>query len=331
MNSSAWWHSSWASPRSCFSSTWCGALSRADKPVATRGGPRRWSGKPPIFRRGMATGARRCRWSIAGRTTIACQAPPRTSCRRTCRRIRWPSTTAAVKSFPAPRSSRRNRGNDLKTSQGVGRPGSLDVSFLHQLMGKPWVKGEGSVVALHDWRAFPLPTVTLGLRVFLAVVTVLFSLLVVAYADRMVAADWRSLPVPWLLWLNTVMLILSSVALQWAWGGARWGQIDVVWAGLLAGGGFAIAFLVGQLLAWQQLAAAGYFAATNPAVAFFYLITALHGLHLLGGLLAWGRTTVKVWRGFEVGRVRLSVELCTVYWHFLLLIWLVLFGLLLVT
>jgi cytochrome c oxidase subunit III len=205
------------------------------------------------------------------------------------------------------------------------------VSFLHQLTEKPWVKGQGSVVALHDGRAFSLPTAKLGLRVFLAVVAVLFSLLVVAYADRMAAADWRSLPVPWLLWLNTVMLILSSVALQWAWGGARWGQIDVVWIGLLAGGGFAFAFLAGQLLAWQQLAAAGYFAATNPAAAFFYLITAVHGLHLLGGLVAWGRTIAKVRGGCEVGQVRLSVELCTIYWHFLLLIWLVLFGLLLLT
>lgn len=92
------------------------------------------------------------------------------------------------------------------------------MSFLHQITDKPWVKEEGSVVALHDGRAFPLPTVKLGLRVFLALVTVLFSLLVVAYADRVAAADWRSLPVSWLLWLNTVMLILSSVALQWAWG-----------------------------------------------------------------------------------------------------------------
>jgi cytochrome c oxidase subunit III len=207
----------------------------------------------------------------------------------------------------------------------------LDLSLLHQLTEKPWVKGQGSVVALHDGRAFPVPTAKLGLRVFLAVASILFSLVVVAYADRMAAADWRPMPVPWLLWLNTVMLILSSVALQWAWGGARWGQLDVVWAGLLAGGAFAFAFLAGQLWAWQQLAAVGYYAATNPAVAFFYLITALHGLHLLGGLVAWGRTTRMVWRGCEVGQVRLSVELCAIYWHFLLLIWLVLLGLLVFT
>ena len=73
------------------------------------------------------------------------------------------------------------------------------------------------------------------------------------------------------------------------------------------------------------------FMASNPANAFFYLLTALHGLHLLGGLWVWGRTTTRVWEGTKVSEVRLSVELCTVYWHFLLLVWLALFGLLLST
>lgn len=94
------------------------------------------------------------------------------------------------------------------------------------------------------------------------------------------------------------------------------------------GGVSAVVFLVGQLLAWQQLNVAGYFVASNPANSFFYLITATHGLHLMGGLVALGRTTAKVWRGAEVARMRLSVELCAIYWHFLLLVWLVLLGLL---
>jgi cytochrome c oxidase subunit 3 len=71
--------------------------------------------------------------------------------------------------------------------------------------------------------------------------------------------------------------------------------------------------------------------ASSPADAFFYLITGLHGLHVLGGLWVWARTTAKVWRGTEIEKVRLSVELCTVYWHFLLIVWVVLFGLLLST
>jgi cytochrome c oxidase subunit 3 len=79
---------------------------------------------------------------------------------------------------------------------------------------------------------------------------------------------------------------------------------------------------------WQQLNTGGYFLAANPANAFFYLITAVHGLHLLGGLVALGRTIVKAWRGVEIPRLRLSVELCTMYWHFLLLVWLILLALL---
>lgn len=174
----------------------------------------------------------------------------------------------------------------------------------------------------------PLPKAKLGLWVFMGVVTVLFSIIVSTYVARMGFADWQPLPEPRLLWLNTGALIVSSVAMQWAQVAAHRGRLDDVRVALLAGGVLAWAFLAGQLWAWQQLGALGYFVATNPANSFFYLITALHGLHLVGGLVAWGKTTVKVWRGFDVG---LSVQLCAVYWHFLLVVWLVLLGLMLST
>jgi len=202
------------------------------------------------------------------------------------------------------------------------------VSLLSQLTAKPWEAAQARVDDLHQGGTFSLPTAKLGLRVFFAVVTVLFLLLIMAYGARMEFEDWRPAPQLSLLWLNTAMLVLSSVAMQWAQFAARRGDIDGVWIGLLAGGVFAVAFLGGQAVAWRQLNMLGAFDITNPAIGFFFLITALHGLHLLGGLMAWGRTIAKVWRGLDVVHVRLSVELCTVYWHFLLLVWLVLFGLL---
>jgi cytochrome c oxidase subunit 3 len=202
------------------------------------------------------------------------------------------------------------------------------VNLFHQLTEKPWVPIQGNVVELHDGSAFSVPAATLGLRVFLAVVTVLFSLLIMAYGSRMEFEDWRPGPPLSLLWLNTAMLVLSSVAMQRARIAARRGELDGVTTGLVAGGVFAVAFLGGQLLAWRQLNMMVAFDVTNPAIGFFYLITALHGLHLLGGLVAWGSTIAKVWRGFDVIHVRLSVELCAVYWHFLLLVWVILFGLL---
>ena len=193
---------------------------------------------------------------------------------------------------------------------------------------RPWV-AEG----IEDAHRAELtsPPVKIGLWVFLAVVTSLFALFISAYAMRMGLGDWNPLPEPWLLWLNTGVLVLTSATMQWTWVAANRGQADGVKSGLLASGVLTFAFLAGQLAVWQQLSDSGYLMAANPANAYFYLLTALHALHLLGGLVAWGRTSAKVWRGGEVAEVRLRVELCTLYWHFLLLVWLVLFALLLST
>ena len=218
-----------------------------------------------------------------------------------------------------------------EAGKGAARPRRSNVSLFEQLTEKPWEQDRGTVVELHDGRFFALPQAKLGLRVFLVVISVLFLLFVVSYADRMAVSDWRPLPEPWLLWLNTAILVLSSVALQWAWISAKRQRIEGVRIGLLAGGILAFVFLAGQLVVWQQLIALGYFAAANPANAFFYVFTALHGLHLLGGLVAWGRTSAKVRRGYGAAQVHLSVELCAIYWHFLLVVWLVLFALMLFT
>jgi cytochrome c oxidase subunit 3 len=196
-----------------------------------------------------------------------------------------------------------------------------------RLAAKPWLE-EGVMVDLREEGTSALPPAKIGLGVFLAVVGSLFALFISAYSMRMSMVDWRSLPVPALLWFNTGVLVLSSVALQWAYMAARRNNMDGVIVGLCAGGASAVTFLIGQLLAWRQLSVAGYFLASNPANSFFYLITAVHGLHLVGGLVALGRTTAKVWRGAKLAQVLLSVELCAIYWHFLLLVWLVLLGLL---
>jgi cytochrome c oxidase subunit 3 len=196
-----------------------------------------------------------------------------------------------------------------------------------RLGAKPWLE-EGVTIDFREGSASSLPPAKIGLGVFLAVVGSLFALFVSAYSMRMNMVDWRALPVPRLLWFNTGVLLTSSIALQWAHMAARRNDMDGVIIGLCAGGASALIFLAGQLLAWRQLSLAGYFVTSNPANSFFYLITAVHGLHLMGGLVALGRTIAKVWRGAEMTQVRLGVELCAIYWHFLLLVWLVLLALL---
>jgi cytochrome c oxidase subunit 3 len=204
------------------------------------------------------------------------------------------------------------------------------MNFFRQLSEKPWLPVRDGVAGFHDNHVSATPPARVGLKMFLIVVSVLFFMLTIAYAGRMAFEDWRPVPQPWLMWQNTIVLILASAAMQLAQNTARRDQWDSVKIALLAGGVCTFAFLIGQLRAWQQLAAQGYFELTNPAVALFFLITGLHGLHLLGGLVAWGRTIDKVWRrdDLDMIKVRQSIELCTLYWHFLLAVWLVLFGLL---
>ena len=181
------------------------------------------------------------------------------------------------------------------------------MSLFQTLTEKPWLVGQGTIVDLRAGPAFRMPKVTLGLRIFLAVVTVVFTLLVVAYLDRMAIADWRPVPEPLLMWLNIIVLFASSVAMQWAANSARRGNTGNVEAGMLIGGACALAFLAGQIMVARQLDALGFFVPTNPALAFLYLLTALHGIHLLGGLVVLGRSVLRIWKGYEVHQVRTSV------------------------
>ena len=202
------------------------------------------------------------------------------------------------------------------------------MNLFQQLTAKPWLATGAALGDLRHPDEAHRAAKRTALWVFLGVVGVVFMLLLIAYGGRMAYEDWRPAPQLNLLWANTFVLILSSVALQWAQVAVRRGRMDAMRVGLLAGGAFTVVFLFGQLLAWRQLATLGYFDVSNPAIAFFYLITGIHGLHLLGGLVAWGRAVARVWGDFNVAKMRQSVELCTLYWHFLLGVWLVLFGLL---
>ena len=196
-----------------------------------------------------------------------------------------------------------------------------------RLMSKPWLE-QGAVV-FPGTESGSMPAAKLGLGIFLAVVGALFALAASAYFMRMGISDWRPMPVPKILWLNTGVLALSSVALQCALVAARRQQSDTLRLGLVTSGITAIGFLLGQLMAWRELSEDGYLLTGNPANSFFYLLTAMHGLHILGGLVALAVTTFIAWTvEWRTERLRLKVELCAMYWHFLLFIWIALFVLL---
>jgi cytochrome c oxidase subunit 3 len=200
------------------------------------------------------------------------------------------------------------------------------------ISAQPWV-ATSTNDDLPDYDTLKLPAKAVALGTFLAVVTSVFGLFLSAYMMRMELPDWVPLTEPGLLWVNTICLVLASIAFQHSKNLGNAGEINKVHVPLLTGGGLTILFLAGQLWVWQQLNASGYYAVTNPANAFFYLLTGLHGLHLVGGLWVWGKAAFRLNDESNDGRLqlKLSVDLCTVYWHYLLLVWLVLFALLLAT
>jgi cytochrome c oxidase subunit 3 len=206
------------------------------------------------------------------------------------------------------------------------------VKFLQTLMQKPWTADQIAIDNAEDGVAVALPPSKLGLRFFLGSITVLMSLFVIGYSDRMTLSDWHPVTEPWLLWINTGVIILSSVLMQTALVAIRGGRFDGVRTNFMLAGVCALVFLVGQIIACIQLINAGYFAADNPANAYFYLLTIAHGIHLSGGLVAWARVALRIRRGeTDPRKLHESVDLCTVYWHYLLFVWLVFFTLLLFT
>ncbi|WP_457301967.1 cytochrome c oxidase subunit 3 [Phyllobacterium sp. P5_D12] len=195
-----------------------------------------------------------------------------------------------------------------------------------RLTSKPWLESARASDFSPITRS-QIPTVKIGLGVFLAVVGALFTLFISAYFMRMGLQDWWAIPLPGVLWVNTAALVVSSIALEMAKSSAQQNDANAMKIALLASFVTAIGFLAGQLFAWHELVSEGYVLADNPANSFFYLITGMHGLHILGGLLVLSRTTFNVWQGEPPKEARLSIELCAMYWHFMLIVWLVIFAL----
>lgn len=165
-----------------------------------------------------------------------------------------------------------------------------------------------------------------GLWVFMGVATMLFSLFLAAYVIRLDGVDGYPLAMPWQLWLSTAVLAAGSILLQRASAAARESASERLHALLLAGGVSALVFIGTQLWAWQALLEARVLLAGNPAGSFFYLLTAMHGLHVIGGLVGWWVAVRAVWRQADPASLAWRITLCARYWHFLLVVWVVLFA-----
>jgi len=154
-------------------------------------------------------------------------------------------------------------------------------------------------------------------------------------------SDWHPLAAPPILWLNTALLLLSTVTIEIA-RRQLFREIDVMeeWLGLgrpavrraapwlIATIVLGSLFLIGQWIAWQQLAQQGFFFSSNPNSHFFYLVTGTHGIHLVLGIAALIFALVAMFRFKRVEMRQITVDCTSWYWHAMGLFWLFLFALL---
>lgn len=175
----------------------------------------------------------------------------------------------------------------------------------------------------------PGSTYKIGMYFALASIVMLFAGLTSAMVVRRgFENDWVSIAVPHLLWANTGLLLASSFTLEFSRRAlSRFSNSSFMrWLGATVVLG--VAFLAGQLIVWRELAARGVYLATNPSSSFFYVFTAAHGLHLLGGLVALGYV---VWHAGRMARGRerrTALDVTAIYWHFMDALWIYLFFLL---
>lgn len=202
---------------------------------------------------------------------------------------------------------------DTKTGGGGG------VDILGPGYGD-YGRGPGGDPAQHR-----IDTAKLGLWVFLGSVTMLFAAFTSAYIVRSAGDDWVPLAVPALLYWNSALLVVSSITVELArqrfksWrpmAFRKWMLVTAVLGGL---------FLAGQFFAWKELAAQGIYLTSHPHSSFFYVLTGVHAVHLLGGVIALFYVLVLATRRKLTPLESSSPELAATYWHFVDVLWLYLF------
>ena len=176
------------------------------------------------------------------------------------------------------------------------------------------------------------PPSSSGIWVVLFAITMMFAAFTSALIVRKGSSlDWRTFTLPSILYFNTLLLLASSVTLEVSrrrvarfMGGLK-GQVDSPARWLYITLFLGLLFVAGQYVAWRQLSAEGLYLATNPSSSFFYVLTATHALHVLGGL---GGLFYVTRRLSKSSLRRSTLDATARYWHFMDALWVYLLFLL---
>ena len=167
-----------------------------------------------------------------------------------------------------------------------------------------------------------IETAKLGLWIALGTMTMLFAAFTSAYIVRSAGEDWIPLQIPSLIWVNTALILASSVTIEIAHRAFLALRPIAFRKWLMATAALGVSFLVGQLLAWNQLASQGIYLQSHPHSSFFYVLTGVHALHLVAGVIALLYVLSLAMRYKLTAGESSSPSVCATYWHFVGGVWL---------
>ena len=169
-----------------------------------------------------------------------------------------------------------------------------------------------------------------GMWLFLASVMMIFMAFTSAYIVRRAEGNWVYFDLPSMFYITSIVIVVSSITMQLAYFAVKKDNHSGAKMMILITSILGIAFLVGQFMGWGQLVTNNvYFSGGNPSGSFFYVISGLHGLHVISAIIFLLIMLTAVFTGKAYSGNMTKMEMCTTYWHFLGGLWLYLFVFLL--
>ena len=207
------------------------------------------------------------------------------------------------------------------------------MSIIKKLFGtlaqKPWEENQAAIDSMHSGRTFNLSNQMSAVIIIFGVSTAIFSLIFSGYLYSLPPEqDTTFILKTSLVWINTVILIFVTFFFNKISSDLKKNLTDKIKKNLIFVGGLSYLFLFLQLILWYQLMKTGNFVDTNTYFSSFYIFTALHGIHLLGGLFFWGKVCSRIFRLSEKEYVKeeKNINALALYWFFLFVVWVVFFA-----
>ncbi len=190
--------------------------------------------------------------------------------------------------------------------------------------------------SVHQYKVDKEPQETLAmdpmkfiLWLFLVSIIMLFASQTSAYLVRRAEGNWLEFEMPKIFWYSTVVLLLSSIAMQWAYFSAKKDQFKQLKIAISITFVLGLVFLAMQFEGWKQLVSMNVYFVGNPSGSFFYVFTGLHGFHIISGLIVLFFSWMAAFRSNVHAKNLRKIQICVTYWHFLDILWLYLFVFLL--